>query len=159
MTGMDDKEKLTEYGYAPEIFKQFIEDIFGEGYQISVYDGEAGKGKILFSGDLNGIASYTAQLNEDSAALRLEFVYNLFEREFDCKDSELVSEIDEWVDDYLDDYPDNSDYDTFQSNDTMIECVITLEFEPLFSNAQVKLMPNVEKMHTEIKKIIENHEK
>ena len=156
---MDDKEKLTEYGYAPEIFKQFIGDIFGEGYQISVDYGEAGKGKILFSGDLNGIASYAAQINEDSAALRLEFVYDLWKREFDCKDSELMSEIDDWLDDYLDDYPDNSDYDTFQSNDTMIECVITLEFEPLFSNAQVKLMPNVEKINTKIKKILKKHEK
>jgi hypothetical protein len=159
MTGMDDKEKLTEYGYAPEIFKQFIGDIFGEGYQISVDYGEAGKGKILFSGDLNGIASYAAQINEDSAALRLEFVYDLWKREFDCKDSELMSEIDDWLDDYLDDYPDNSDYETFQSNDTMIECVITLWFEPLFSNAQVKLMPNVEKINTKIKKILKKHEK
>ena len=149
---MDDKEKLTEYGYAPEIFKQFIGDIFGEGYQISVDYGEAGKGKILFSGDLNGIASYAAQINEDSAALRLEFVYDLWKREFDCKDSELMSEIDDWLDDYLDDYPDNSDYETFQSNDTMIECVIRLEFEPLFSNAQVKLMPDVEKIIQKLKK-------
>ena len=159
MTGMDDKEKLTEYGYAPEIFKQLLEDIFGEGYQISVDDGEAGKGKIFFSGDLNGIASYTAQLHSHNAELRLRFVYNLWEREFDCKDSELVSEIDEWVNDYLDDYPGNFVCDTFQSNDVMIECVIRLEFEPLFSNAQVKLMPDVEKIHTKIKEILEKHEK
>ena len=69
MTGMDDKEKLTEYGYAPEIFKQLLEDIFGEGYQISVDDGYSGKGKIFFSGDLNGIARYTAQLHSHNAEL------------------------------------------------------------------------------------------
>ena len=159
MAGMDDKEKLSEYRAAPEIFKQLLEDIFGEGYQISVDDGYSGKGKIFFSGDLNGIASYTAQLHSHNAELRLYFVYNLWEREFDCKDSELMSEIDEWVNDYLDDYPGNFVYDTFQSNDTMIECVIRLEFEPLFSNAQVKLMPDVEKIHTKIKEILEKHEK
>ena len=89
----------------------------------------------------------------------MEFVYNLWEREFDCKDSELVSEIDELVNDYLDDYPGNFVCDTFQSNDVEIECVIRLEFEPLFSNAQVKLMPDVEKIHTKIKEILEKHEK
>ena len=79
MTVMVDDENLTEYRAAPKIFKQLLEDIFGEGYLISVDDGQGGKDAIIITGDLDGIASYTAQLNENSADLSLTFGYMLSE--------------------------------------------------------------------------------
>ena len=164
MTGMDDKEKLTEYRAAPKIFKQFLEDVFGEGNSISVEDGQGSKDAIIIVGDLNGIASYTAQLNENSADLLLTFGYMLSEdddgdhRELDCEGYELGEEIDEWVDDYLDDFPGNSEH-SVEDWDDNIDCNITLEVEPLFANAPEKLMENVEEINNKIKKIIEKHEK
>ncbi len=164
MTGMDDKEKLTEYRAAPSIFKSFLEDIFGEGHSISVDDGQGSKDAIIIVGDLNGIASYTAQLNENSAELLLTFGYMLSEdddgdhRELDCDGYELGEEIDEWVDDYLDDFPGNSEH-SVEDWDDNIDCNITLEFEPLFANAPAKLMENVHEINDKINEIIGKHEK
>ena len=166
MAGMDDKEKLSEYGYAPEIFKQFLENIFGkEDSYFTVNDGQANKNGIIFSGDLGPEGtSYTVELNEDRAGLRLVFSYMLWEdddgdhREFDCEPYELGEEIGEWVDEYLEDFPGDSEQ-SVEDWDGSIDCTVTLNFEPLFANAPEKLMGNVEEINDKIKEIIENHEK
>ena len=164
MTGMDDKEKLTEYRAAPSIFKSFLEDIFGEDHSISVDDGQGSKDAIIIVGDLNGIASYNAQLNENSADLLLTFGYMLSEdddgdhRELDCEGYELGEEIDEWVEEYLEDFPGDSEH-SVEDWDDNIDCNITLRFEPLFANAPEKLMVNVEEINNKINEIIGNHEK
>jgi len=161
MTGMDDKEKLTEYGYAPEIFKQFLEHIFGEGYLISVDDGQGGKDAIVISGDLDGIASYNISLHENDAILTLHFSYGYAERrEFDCELNKLSKEIDDWVDEYLEDFPDNSIYETLDDEElNTIDCNIILEFESLFANAPENLMVNVHEINDKIKEILEKHER
>ncbi len=170
---MDDKEKLNEYGYAPEIFKQFIEDIFGESHLISVDDGQAGTDKIIFSGDIEGIASYTAQLEHHSAHMQVSFYYNLLSADFleeidamgltmdNSKANEIVDKIETYLDD-ADDYEldyevleDCGDEDGF--GQCSIECNILLDFEPLFSDAK-NLLSMLRDIDTKIKSIIKEHD-
>tara|TARA_Y100000590_G_scaffold336199_1_gene382855 strand:- start:126 stop:656 length:531 start_codon:yes stop_codon:yes gene_type:complete len=175
MAGMDDKEKLREYGYAPIIFKQFLEDVFGESHLISVDDGQAGTNKIIFSGDIQGIASYTAQLEHHSAHMQVNFYYNLLELDFleeiDARSLQVDNkELDEMVDEIenylysLDDY--NLDSETFgnynsgngdEFSATTIECNILLDFEPLFSDAK-NLLSMLRDIDTKIKSIIKEHD-
>ena len=169
MTGMDDKEKLREYGYAPIIFKQFLEDIFGESHLISVDDGQAGTDKIIFSGDIQGIASYTAQLEHHSAHMQVNFYYNLLELDFleeiDARSLQVDNkELDEMVDEIenylysLDDY--NLDSETFghyDGDECAIDCTIIMEFEPLFSDAK-NLLSMLRDIDTKIKSIIKEHD-
>jgi len=164
MIGMDDNEK-SRYGYAPEIFKQFLESIFGkEDYYFIVDDGQANKNGIIFSGELEGGVSYTAELNEDRAGLRLVFSHMLSEdddgdhREFDCEPFELGEEIGKWVDEYLEDFPGDSEQ-SVEDWDSNIDCTVTLNFEPFFENAPENLMVNVHEINDKIKEILEEHEK
>ena len=162
---MDDNEK-SRYGYAPEIFKQFLESIFGkEDYYFIVDDGQANKNGIIFSGDLGPEGtSYTVELNEDRAGLRLVFSYMLWEdddgdhREFDCEPFELGEEIGKWVDEYLEDFPGDSEQ-SVEDWDSNIDCTVTLNFEPFFENAPENLMVNVHEINDRIKEILEEHEK
>ena len=169
MNGMDDKEKLSEYGYAPIIFKQFLEDIFGESHLISVDDGQAGTDKIIFSGDIQGIASYTAQLEHHSAHMQVNFYYNLlaldFLEEIDARSLQVDNkELDQMVDEIenylysLDDY--NLDSETFGHYDVVdecaIDCTIIMEFEPLFSDAE-NLLSMLRDIDTKIKSIVKTY--
>ena len=175
MNGMDDKEKLREYRYAPIIFKQFLEDIFGESHLISVDDGQAGTDKIIFSGDIQGIASYTAQLEHHSAHMQVSFHYNLlaldFLEEIDAHslsvDKNELMEISEEIYSYLNDIDDyNLEHEELEEYDsgndsgfpaTTIECNILLDFEPLFSDAE-NLLSMLRDIDTKIKSIIKEHD-
>ena len=168
MNGMDDKEKLREYRYAPIIFKQFLEDIFGESHLISVDDGQAGTDKIIFSGDIQGIASYTAQLEHHSAHMQVSFHYNLlaldFLEEIDAHslsvDKNELMEISEEIYSYLNDIDDyNLDSETFghyDGDECAIDCTIIMEFEPLFSDAK-NLMSMLRDIDTKIKSIVKTY--
>ena len=165
---MDDKEKLSEYGYAPIIFKQFLEDVFGESHLISVDDGQAGTDKIIFSGDIQGIASYTAQLEHHSAHMQVNFYYNLlaldFLEEIDARSLQVDNkQLDEMVDEIenylysLDDY--NLDSETFghyDGDECAIDSTIIMEFEPLFSDAE-NLLSMLRDIDTKIKSIVKTY--
>ena len=168
MNGMDEEEKLREYGYAPIIFKQFLEDVFGENHLISVDDGQAGTDKIIFSGDIQGIASYTAQLEHHSAHMQVNFYYNLlaldFLEEIDARSLQVDNkQLDEMVDEIenylysLDDY--NLDSETFghyDGDECAIDSTIIMEFEPLFSDAE-NLLSMLRDIDTKIKSIVKTY--
>ena len=168
MNGMDEEEKLREYGYAPIIFKQFLEDVFGESHLISVDDGQAGTDKIIFSGDIQGIASYTAQLEHHSAHMQVNFYYNLlaldFLEEIDARSLQVDNkQLDEMVDEIenylysLDDY--NLDSETFghyDGDECAIDSTIIMEFEPLFSDAE-NLLSMLRDIDTKIKSIVKTY--
>ena len=166
-----DKGERDEYSAAPAIFKSLIGQIFGESDQISVDDGQGGTDKIIFSGDIQGIASYTAQLEHDRALLQLNLYYDLllvdFLEEIDAMqlsvdESELgfiaddVRKYLDGIDDYEFEYEVLEHYDDDVSTvdaECIIECNIILTFEPLFSDAK-NLMYMIKCIDTKIRDII-----
>ena len=99
MTESDAKSMLNDYGEVMEIMKGVLELAFGEGHSYSIDDGQSNDGGGLnISGDLDGIASYTATLRNDSTDIMFSFSYYDLPK-LDCDASQISSEIQELEDD------------------------------------------------------------
>ena len=164
------KSGRDEYRAAPAIFKSLIEQIFGESDLISVDDGQGGTDQIIFSGDIQGIASYTAQLEHHRALMQLNFYYNLlsydFLEEIDARSlqvdnkqlDEIVFEIEHYLNNANGGWGHDFDSETFghyDGDECAIECTIIMEFEPLFSDAEdANLMLMIKTIDNRIKREI-----
>ena len=99
MTESDAKSMLGDYGQVMGIMKGVLEQAFGEGHSYSIDDGKSNDGGgLTISGDLDGVASYTATLRNDSTDIMFSFSYYDLPK-LDCDINEISSEIQELEDD------------------------------------------------------------
>ena len=99
MTESDAKSMLRDYGQVMEIMKGVLEQAFGEGHSYTIDDGQSNDGGgLTISGDLDGVASYTATLRNDSTDIMFSFSYYDLPK-LDCDINQISSEIQELEDD------------------------------------------------------------
>ena len=160
MTESEAKSMLSDYGKVMEIMKGVLEDAFGSGHNYSIDDGQNGGGGLTISGDLNGVASYTATLTSDETGTRFSFYYEL--PKLDCDASEIEDEIQMLEDDDIFDHDmdlhtlemevedDDEDY-------ASIQCHWTFHCEPMFEG--VPTIDELVEFDNRVKEIINSHKK
>ena len=154
---MADDELLSDYKHGMVIFKQLLEHIFGEDGRYTVDDGEYNENstKILFNGDVDGIASYNAQLEYNRSILVLFFYYDLYNENLKVKSEEIREEIEK---ERLDSFLDNEPTVEILGDDDTIEYNVIIEYEPLFADAENSMFA-IREIDKGIKKIIKKHRK
>ena len=161
MTESEAKSMLRDYGKVMEIMKGVLEEAFGEGHNYSIDDGQSDYGGgLTISGDLNGVASYTATLTSGETNTRFSFYYEL--PKLDCDASEIEDEIRSLEDDDIFDHDmdlhtlemevedDDEDY-------ASIQCHWTFHCEPMFEG--VPTMDELVEFDNRVKEIINSHKK
>ena len=161
MTESEAKSMLNEYGKVMQIMKDVLEDVFGEGHHYSIDDGQGDDGGgLTISGDLDGIASFTATLRSRSTDTMFSFYYEL--PKLDCDASEIEDEIRRLEDDDIFDHDmdlhtlemevedDDEDY-------ASIQCYWTFHCEPMFEG--VPTMDELVEFDNRVKEIINSHKK
>ncbi len=156
MTESEAKSMLNEYGKVMQIMKGVLEDVFGEGRRYSIDDGQGDDGGgLTISGDLDGVASYTATLSSASTDMIITFYYEL--PKLDCEASEIDDEIQVLEENY---FGYESELDTEVDSDdeyTSINCSWSISCEPLFGDAPT--MDEIIEFDDQVKEIINSHKK
>jgi len=161
MTESEAKSMLSDYGKVMEIMKGVLEDAFGSGHNYSIDDGQNdGGGGLTISGDLNGVASYTATLTSDETDTRFSFYYEL--PKLDCDASEIEDEIRSLEDGNIFSYYDREPILEMEVEDddedyASIQCYWTFYCEPMFEG--VPTMDELMEFDNRVKEIINSHKK
>ena len=136
MTESEAKSMLNDYGKVMQIMKDVLEDVFGEGRRYSIDDGQGDDGGgLTISGDLDGIASFTATLRSRSTDTMFSFYYEL--PKLDCDASEIEDEIQRLEDDDIFSYYDRDPWLEMEVEDddedyASIQCYWTFYCAPMF---------------------------
>ena len=155
MTESEAKSMLNDYGKVMEIMKGVLEDAFGSGHNYSIDDGQNDGGGLTISGDLNGVASYTATLTSGETNTMFSFYYDL--PELDCDASEIEDEIQMLEDDDIFSYYDREPVLEMEEDDEHISCYWTFYCEPMFEG--VPTMDELMEFDNRVKEIINSHKK
>ena len=155
MTESEAKSMLNDYGKVMEIMKGVLEDAFGSGHNYSIDDGQNDGGGLTISGDLNGVASYTATLTSGETNTMFSFYYDL--PELDCDASEIEDEIQMLEDDDIFSYYDREPVLEMEEDDERISCFWTFYCEPMFEG--VPTMDELIEFDNRVKEIINSHKK
>ena len=161
MTESEAKSMLSDYGKVMEIMKGVLEDAFGSGHNYSIDDGQNdGGGGLTISGDLNGVASYTATLTSGETNTMFSFYYDL--PELDCDASEIEDEIQMLEDDDIFSYYDRDPWLEMEVEDddedyASIQCYWTFYCAPMFEG--VPTMDELIEFNNRVKEIINSHKK
>ena len=157
MTESEAKSMLRDYGKVMEIMKGVLEVAFGEGHNYSIDDGQANDGGGLnISGDLDGVASYTATLRNDSTDIMFSFSYYDLPK-LDCDINEISSEIQELEDDTFD-YPGYSEpVLEVLDEDEWLTCNWIVHVGPLFDG--VPKINEIIDFDNRVNEIINSHKK
>ena len=161
MTESDAKSMLRDYGKVMEIMKGVLEEAFGEGHNYSIDDGQNNDGGgLTISGDLNGVASYTATLTSGETGTMFSFYYEL--PKLDCDASEIEDEIWRLEDDDIFSYYDREpilemEVEDDDENYASIQCYWTFYCEPMFEG--VPTMDELMEFDNRVKEIINSHKK
>ena len=159
MTESEAKSMLRDYGKVMEIMKGVLEVAFGEGHNYSIDDGQANDGGGLnISGDLDGVASYTATLRSGSTDITFSFSYYELPK-LDCDASEIADEIQRLEDDDIFDH--DMDLHSLEMNveddEEGFSCYWTFHCEPMFGG--VPTMDELIEFDNRVKEIINSHKK
>ena len=156
MTESEAKSMLNRYGKVMQIMKGVLEDVFGEGRSYSIDDGQGDDGGgLTISGDLDGVASYTATLSSASTDMIITFYYEL--PKLDCEASEIDDEIQTLEENY---FGYESELGTEVDSDdeyAAINCSWSISCEPLFGDAPT--MDEIIDFDDQVKDIINSHKK
>ena len=161
MTESEAKSMLSDYGKVMEIMKGVLEEAFGEGHNYSIDDGQNNDGGgLTISGDLNGVASYTATLTSGETNTMFSFYYEL--PKLDCDASEIEDEIRRLEDDDIFSYYDREpilemEVEDDDENYASIQCYWTFYCEPMFEG--VPTMDELMEFDNRVKEIINSHKK
>ena len=161
MTESEAKSMLRDYGKVMEIMKGVLEEAFGEGHNYSIDDGQNNDGGgLTISGDLNGVASYTATLTSGQTGTLFTFYYEL--PKLDCDASEIEDEIRRLEDDDIFSYYDRepifeTEVEDDDENYASIQCYWTFYCEPMFEG--VPTMDELMEFDNRVKEIINSHKK
>ena len=160
MTESEAKSMLSDYGKVMEIMKGVLEDAFGSGHNYSIDDGQNDGGGLTISGDLNGVASYTATLTSDETGTRFSFYYEL--PKLDCDASEIEDEIRSLEDGNIFSYYDREPILEMEVEDddedyASIQCYWTFYCAPMFEG--VPTMDELIEFNNRVKEIINSHKK
>ena len=157
MTESDAKSMLRDYGKVMEIMQGVLEEAFGEGHSYTIDDGQANDGSGLnISGDLDGVASYTATLRNDSTDIMFSFSYYDLPK-LDCDASQISSEIQELEDDTFG-YSDYSEPELEVLDwDENIDCNWIVHVGPLFDG--VPKINEIIDFDNRVNEIINSHKK
>ena len=157
MTESDAKSMLGDYGQVMGIMKGVLEQAFGEGHIYSIDDGQANEGSgLTISGDLDGVASYTATLRNDSTDIMFSFSYYDLPK-LDCDASQISSEIQELEDDTFG-YSGYSEPELeVLDGDEYFECNWIVHVGPLFDG--VPKINEIIDFDNRVNEIINSHKK
>ena len=162
ITESEAKSMLNDYGKVMQIMKGVLEDVFGEGHDYSIDDGQSdGSGGLTISGDLDGVASYTATLRSGSTDITFSFSYYELPK-LDCDASEIADEIQRLEDDDIFSYYDRDPWLEMEVEDddedyASIQCYWTFYCEPMFQG--VPTMDELMEFDNRVKEIINSHKK
>ena len=157
MTESDAKSMLRDYGQVMGIMKGVLEQAFGEGHIYSIDDGQANEGSgLTISGDLDGVASYTATLKNNGTTIMFSFSYYDLPK-LDCDISQISSEIQELEDDTFGYSGYNKPDLEVLDWDENIDCNWIVYLDSLFDG--VPTMHAIRSFDNQVNEIINSHKK
>ena len=157
MTESEAKSMLQDYGKVMQIMKGVLEQAFGKGHIYSIDDGQSNDGGGLnIGGDLDGVASYTATLRNDSTDIMFSFSYYDLPK-LDCDINQISSEIRELEDDTFG-YSGYSEPELeVLDGDDYFDCNWIVHVGPLFDG--VPKINEIIDFDNRVKEIISSHKK